>query len=727
MQKMDVTVMNAEKQINKKQKELYPEINDIHPFTGKDKPFLLGDTPFCTMEEALNKVLRYYKMRSVTVPMDISGDEQVMEFVLSASGLARANIELDDKWWNSYSGPLVVKTQEYGYMVMIRHGSSGYGYNDPRIDKTKKVTKENCAEFGKTASYFYKPLPLQSMRIWDLLSFLLSSILLRDTVILVLASVMTALFGLLLPIVSKYIYDMIIPSDNYRDIFPIFVLLIGIALSSFVLAMAKRISAEGIIHKAKLAFESATFYRLLHLPYSFFRAFTSGELANYVFNVGLLCEVFLSAIITIIVTAIFIISYLIQIKILVPQLFLHVLSVILSLVPLGVLFIIYEYRLQKRNLKLSAKLFGFVNQIIKGIEDIKLFGAETCVFAQWAREYDKKVKVLLDKRIFFLIEDAIPTILVSAGALVFYSTASKRNVSTSDFIAFNIAYMAIVTAVVKFVQTARDISTVLPIMNSVMPIYRQKSEVEAGYKQIIEPRGNIQIQNMTFAYEDSAKAIIDDISLEIKQGEYVGIVGETGCGKSTLLKLLLGLEKAKNGTIYYDEHEINDVDIMSLRQKIGTVMQNGKLIHDSVFENIVVGRSGIAQEQVLEALEMAGIAGDINKMPMGVFTVIPESGRGLSEGQAQRILIARAIVTKPKILLFDEATSALDNTTQERVIYQIEKLNCTKIVIAHRLTTVKNCDRILVLQEGKIVQQGTYSELINQEGIFYILSKRQII
>ncbi len=501
----------------------------------------------------------------------------------------------------------------------------------------------------------------------------------------------------------------------------------GIALSSFLLSAAKRLFAEGLIHKGRLVFESATFYRLLHLPYHFFRAYTAGELANYVCDVGILYDTLLSAMITLLITAIFSFAYMTQIRILVPQLFLPSILIILALVPLIIIPLFYEYRLQKKNLKLSAELFGFVNQMIKGIEEIKLFGAETSFFARWARGYDEKVKVFYGKRIFFLIEEIVFTILVLLGSMLFYYEASKRNVAASGFIAFNIAYMAVVTAVIKLVQTAKEISVILPIANSIMPIYRQELEVMAVNKQVIEPKGNIQIHNLSFAYDDSDKPIIEDISLKIKQGEYVGIVGETGCGKSTFLRLLLGLEKAKSGAIYYDEYDINDLDIMRLRQKIGTVLQNGKLAHDSIFENVVAGNSGIPREQVFDALKMAGIAHEIEKMPMGLFTIVPESGGGLSEGQMQRILIARAIVNKPKILFFDEATSALDNTTQEIVISEIEKLDCTKIVIAHRLTTVKNCDRIVVFHQGKIVQEGTYSELLSQKGLFRMLAKRQII
>lgn len=580
--------------------------------------------------------------------------------------------------------------------------------------------------FGDTADFFFKPLPKGKLHLLDLLKFMLSSISFSDAAGMTASMVLAGLFGLVLPLVSKYVYDIIIPSGNYNDILPIVILMMGISLSQFVLSITKRLCEESIINKMKLAFESASFHRLLMLPYDFFKRYPSGELTDYLSNIGLLCQVFCGIILTSALTSIFSFAYLLQIKILVPELFAPTLYILLILFVLIIIFVWREYLLQKRNLKLSAELFGFVNQIIKGIEKIKLFGAEVFVFAEWSKRYNEKLKAFISGRKIFSIKQAVFTVAVSLGALLIYYAASKREVSASDYIAFSIAYTAVVTVMTKFSQTGEQISLMLPILNSIMPIFEHEPEEGTGTnKNKIEPKGNIQIYNLSFAYENNI--VIKNINLEVKSGEYIGIVGGTGCGKSTLLKLMLGLEKAKTGSIYYDEHSIDDVDIIALRQRIGTVMQNGKMIHDTIFENIIAGNSSLSVEDVFEAAEIAGIAEDIKKMPMGMFTVIPQSGGGISEGQAQRILIARAIVNRPKILFFDEATSALDNITQKAVIGQIEKIDCTKIIIAHRLTTVINCDKIIVMDNGELVQQGTYNELLNSEGLFKTLARRQTI
>ena len=219
--------------------------------------------------------------------------------------------------------------------------------------------------------------------------------------------------------------------------------------------------------------------------------------------------------------------------------------------------------------------------------------------------------------------------------------------------------------------------------------------------------------------------VIDNLSLKIKSGQYVAIVGRTGCGKSTLLRLLLGFETPQKGAIYYDGRDLSSLDLKSLRRNIGAVMQNGKLFQGDIYSNIVISAPWLSVNEAWEAAEIAGIAEDIRSMPMGMNTVISEGTGGISGGQKQRLMIARAVAPNPKILMFDEATSALDNITQKKVSQALDGLKCTRLVIAHRLSTIRRCDRILVLDGGKIVEDGTYEQLIAEKGYFYELVQRQ--
>ena len=230
---------------------------------------------------------------------------------------------------------------------------------------------------------------------------------------------------------------------------------------------------------------------------------------------------------------------------------------------------------------------------------------------------------------------------------------------------------------------------------------------------------------MTFRYEKEGRKILDDLSLRIPARQYVAIVGKTGCGKSTLLRLLLGFETPEKGAIFYDRKDIQTLDLGSLRKCIGTVLQEGDLFSGSIFENIIISAPELTLDQAWKAAEIAGMADDIRAMPMGMSTMLQEGAGGISGGQRQRIMIARAVAPKPKLLLFDEATSALDNITQKHVSEALDRMRCTRIVIAHRLSTIRHCDRIQVMDGGKIVEDGTYDDLIAQNGIFAELVDRQ--
>ena len=238
-------------------------------------------------------------------------------------------------------------------------------------------------------------------------------------------------------------------------------------------------------------------------------------------------------------------------------------------------------------------------------------------------------------------------------------------------------------------------------------------------------RGRVELSHVSFRYTETMPMVLEDLSLQIRAGEYVAVVGRTGCGKSTLIRLILGLETPQKGAVYFDGRDMQTLDLRSLRRHIGTVIQDGKLFQGSIYENIAISAPGLTLEEAWQAAELAGIADDIRAMPMGMHTLITEGAGGISGGQRQRLMIARAIAPRPKLLVFDEATSALDNITQKKVSQSLDSLKCTRIVIAHRLSTIRQCDRILVLDGGRIIEDGTYKELLAKNGFFAELVARQ--
>ena len=363
--------------------------------------------------------------------------------------------------------------------------------------------------------------------------------------------------------------------------------------------------------------------------------------------------------------------------------------------------------------------------LITGIQKIKLAGAEKRAFARWGNLYAQSAKMTYDPPMFLKLNCVISLAIWLSGTLVMYYLSVRAGLSVADYYAFNTAYGMVSGAFLSLAGIALSAAQIRPILTMVQPFFDAVPEVSDG-KQVIERlSGSIELNNVSFRYNENMPLILDDLSLKIRPGQYVAIVGRTGCGKSTLLRLLLGFEKPQKGAIYYDGKDLERIDLRSLRRRIGVVMQNGKLFQGDIYSNIVISAPWLSQQDAWEAAELTGIAEDIRRMPMGMNTVISEGSGGISGGQRQRLMIARAIAPKPKILMFDEATSALDNITQKKVSESLDRLKCTRIVIAHRLSTIRQCDRILVLDHGRIVEDGTYDELIASDGFFAELVARQ--
>ena len=308
-----------------------------------------------------------------------------------------------------------------------------------------------------------------------------------------------------------------------------------------------------------------------------------------------------------------------------------------------------------------------------------------------------------------------------------YYFAVSSNVSVADYTAFNVSYGYLSGALSSIASIAMTVSNIKPVLDMAKPIMNALPETSEGKQMVNSLSGTIELSNVSFKYEDNGKTIFEDLSLKIHSGEYVAIVGKTGCGKSTLLRLLLGFETPQKGAIYYDGKDLEVLEKKSLRRKIGVVTQNGKLFQGDIYSNIIISAPYLSVDDAWHAAEIADIANDIRKLPMGMFTMISEGSGGISGGQKQRLMIARAVANNPKVLMLDEATSALDNITQRKVSESLDSLKCTRIVIAHRLSTIKHCDRILVMNEGKIIEEGKYQDLMDNKGYFYELVKRQTL
>lgn len=465
--------------------------------------------------------------------------------------------------------------------------------------------------------------------------------------------------------------------------------------------------------------------RVMSLPADFFKQYSSGELSSRAAQVGALCKMLASTVLSTGLTSLFSIIYISQIFVYAPTLVVPALIILLVTVIFSLVSSLVQMKISTRQMELSSKENGMTYSLITGIQKIKLAGAEKRAFARWGNLYAKSAKMMYNPPMFIKINSVISLAISLAGTIIMYSMSVRSGISVADYYAFNTAYGMVSGSFMALAGIALSAAQIRPILTMVKPFFDTIPEISDGKQVLTRLSGGIELNNVSFRYDENMPLVVDDMSLKIRPGQYVAIVGKTGCGKSTLMRLLLGFERPQKGAIYYDGKDLERIDLRSLRRRIGVVMQNGKLFLGDIYSNIIISAPWLSQSDAWEAAELAGIADDIRKMPMGMNMVISEGSGGISGGQRQRLMIARAIAPKPKILMFDEATSALDNLTQKKVSESLATLKCTRIVIAHRLSTIKQCDRIIVLDKGKIIEDGKYDELIAANGFFAELVARQ--
>ena len=677
-------------------------------------------------KEAIDDVLKYYRQKPVDIPENITGVTEQLEYALRPSGLMVRDVELTENWQNDAFGPMLGLMKETGKTVALLPGQIfGYYYKDPATGKKTRVTRKTAKLFARDALCFYKPLPMKKLGIPDLLLYMKNSISNGDIVLIVLVSLIATLVGLIEPRVYSLVTGTVLQSRNLNVLMGIGVFLLSSAFAAKMIDLIRTLLMNRINTRTSQAVEASVMMRILSLPVSFFRKFSSGELSSRASSVNSVCGMILNNIFSTGLSSLMSLLYVTQIFRYAPALVWPSLMVILSTLVVSAAASLIQIGISRKKMKRSAEESGMTYAVLNGIQKIRLAGSERRVFARWGRLYARNARLEYNPPAFVKLNGVITTAIGLVGTVVLYYLAISTGVEVNHYIGFNAAYGRLAGAFSALTGIAISVASIKPVLEMAEPILKAEPKVAEEKQTVSRVSGHIEMSHVSFRYEEDTPYIMNDLSLTIRSGEYVAIVGRTGCGKSTLVRLLLGFEKPEKGAIYYDRNDMNRLDPRSLRKQIGVVIQNGQLFQGDIFSNITISAPQLTLAEAWEAAETAGIAQDIREMPMGMQTVISEGQGGISGGQKQRLMIARAIAPKPKILIFDEATSALDNKTQKQVSDALDKLKCTRIIIAHRLSTIRNCDRILVMDNGAIVEEGNYEQLIEKGGYFAELVERQ--
>ena len=679
-------------------------------------------------QTAINEILRYYHLRPLAGPLpgSVTTFDAELYYRLRPHGVISRHVTLTKGWYRDAIGPMILTYKSDGTRVALIPGLlSGYSFADRASGKKVKIRPGNENAFAEDALCFYKPLPQKPLTMKDLVQYTVSQLSMSDIILFVVLSLIATGLGMVMPIVNRLLFGDIMANGSVRVLFGLFGFMISYIICRSLFGVFNSLVTSRMFSKQNLFVEAAVMNRILSLPPTFFREYSSGELTKRAGYVRSLCSLLTNSVGTVGFASLFSLIYFGQVLAYAPSLVIPSLAITLAQTVLTLLMTKVQADVSERSMALSSKTSGMTYAIITGIQKIKLAGAEKRFFSRWAKAYREEASIEYNPPFLIKMGSTLSLAISSLGTMILYYEAVIHHVSVSDYYAFNSAYGMIAGAFSALTGVAMIISEIRPTLNMARPILEASPEVAVGKEIVTELKGAISVQNVSFRYSDDGPYIFDNLSLQINQGEYIAIVGKTGCGKSTLLRILLGFEVPEKGSVYYDRKNIRNLDLKSLRRKIGVVMQDGKLMMADIFTNIAISAPDITLDEAWEAAEAAQIAEDIRKMPMGMNTMISEGQGGISGGQKQRLMIARAVASKPSVLFFDEATSALDNVTQKKVSEAIDAMKCTRIAIAHRLSTIRHCTRIIVLDGGKIVENGTYEELIQANGLFAELVKRQ--
>ncbi|MEV1053288.1 NHLP bacteriocin export ABC transporter permease/ATPase subunit [Streptomyces sp. NPDC049887] len=651
-----------------------------------------------------------------------------VERIALASRVRTRAVRLDGRWWREDCGPLVGHRARSGAPVALLWRRGGYQAVNPATGSRIRVGEENAEEFEQRAVMFYRPLPERPLSLWRLMRFGLRGSR-TDVRNLAVAGLVAVVLGALVPIATGKVLGVYVPNAQTDLIVQVSVAVMVAGAVSAVFMLMQNLTVLRMEGRIESTLQPAVWDRLLRLPTKFFAERSTGELASAAMGVSAIRRL-LSGVGPVVVQACTVGTM--------NMVLLLVYSVPLALAAIGILLVIaavflgmglWQLRWQRRLVELNNKLNNQAFQTLRGLPKLRVAAAESFAYAAWAKQFARSRELHRRAGRIRNLTTVLDAVYLPLSALIMFmllAGPASGSLTAGEFLTFHTAVTMMLTSVTQLTGALVSAAAVLPMFEQIKPVLDEAPEVRGTSTHPGELSGAIEARKVSFRYTEDGPLVLDDVSLSVRPGEFVAVVGPSGCGKSTLLRMLIGFDRPASGSVLYDGQDLAALDQAAVRRQCGVVLQNSQPFTGSILD-CIRGAEPFTEEEAWAAAEMAGLAEDIRRMPMGMQTMISGAG-AISGGQRQRLMIAQALVRRPRVLFFDEATSALDNATQRIVTESTRALHATRIVIAHRLSTVMDADRVIVMSEGRVVQQGPPARLLaDVGGRLHELVRRQMI
>jgi NHLM bacteriocin system ABC transporter ATP-binding protein len=639
------------------------------------------------------------------------------------SGLFVRSVNLPEKWWIDTVEPMIGFAADGTPFALILRSRRGV-----IIDADGKEVDASSPEAPALISRAFvlsRPPMAAGIGVWSLLRFAARGEK-SQVARVVLWALVVAAVSLTVPLASGVVFGEIIPSGDRTRLKWLFIALAIAAVAVLPVQIAQTAASARLEAEFSFNLQRGIWGRVLRSPLSLLKRLGPGDLVMRIMALDVARDQFEQSVIgalPIILAALFSVVILF---LYIPAL--AVVAVVWGLVVLVVslFFALRVSRAQRAVDVANGEVNGFLVQVLEAIPKLHVAGAEPRAFAAWAQRFRGAIGQELTVRashqvLFGALVGTLSTAVLFAGVVL---TDSGKDVGA--FVAFQTTFSLFIAGIAALVTGIGALVQLQPSIERAAELMFDEPESGGGGGDPGPLRGDIDIAKLTFRYQPDMPAVLNELDLSVRSGEMLAIVGHSGSGKSTLIRLLLGFEAAETGSVLFDNRDLASLDIESVRRQIGVVLQDGHLMPGTIHQNLA-GASVLAAEDAWRLAELVSLADDIRAMPMQLETMISLTGGAFSGGQIQRLLIARALASSPRLLFLDEATSALDNVTQRVVTHNLAELGITRIVIAHRLSTVVNADRIAVFGGGQVVEIGTYEDLMERKGAFYALATRQVL